>query len=146
MKKIAIVTGSNTGIGKQTAKRLAENGFMTIMACRSMDKGKQALEEIIRESEKGDIGNSLIVMELKLDDLTSVKAFSDNFKAKYKHLNVLVNNAGIFPQSFETTVQGFEQSFGVNYLAHFYLTLNLLDVMKDSNESRIINLASNAQQ
>jgi retinol dehydrogenase-14 len=138
-KKVAVVTGGNAGIGKQTAKRLAENGFHTILACRSVQKGIEAMNEI----NKGSISGLLEVVELELSDLASVQKFAEEIKKKYEQIDVLVNNAGVFMDKYEETPQGIEKTFAVNYLSHFYLTLLLLDAM--SKNGRIINVASQGQ-
>lgn len=136
--KICIVTGSNSGIGKRTALGLAKMGAKVIMACRSKKLGQEALEEIVAKS-----GNdSVELMILDLASIKSIHQFVKNFKSKYKHLHVLINNAGVHEITRTETLDGFELNFGTNYLGPFLLTNLLLDVIKSSAPSRIINVSS----
>mmetsp|Transcript_5689 Transcript_5689/g.7955 ORF Transcript_5689/g.7955 Transcript_5689/m.7955 type:complete len:281 (+) Transcript_5689:54-896(+) len=135
----AIVTGGNTGIGLQTSKELAKKGFHVIIGVRSDDKGKAAVKEIQTASN-----NSKVEYILDLDDLQSVRKFADSFRSKNVALHVLINNAGIMALPYEKTKDGFERQFQVNHLGHFLLTLLLLDILKKSSPSRIINVSSRA--
>eukprot|EP01084_Bolivina_argentea_P262705 444367_1 len=122
--KYAIVTGSNTGIGKETAKILYQQGCNVILACRNIEKAKSAKSDIINElqsSNKTSQG-TLTVMQLDLSSLKSVREFAMQFTSSYKQLNYLINNAGIMAlPKFSVTSQGYEKQFGVNHLSHFYL-------------------------
>lgn len=82
-------------------------------------------------------------MKLDLGDLNSVKDFIQEFKAKYKNIDTIINNAGIYLGK-GASAQGYEKIFATNYIAHFYLTTSLLPLMRDSPESRIINVSSAA--
>ena len=162
--KVAIVTGANSGIGKETAKVLAQHGCTVIMACRSQDKGKAAVEDIVRESAgahaagaAGNVKERLILMKLDLSSLQSVLEFSEAFTEKYKSkedkntningLDYLINNAGIMAlHEYRESKDGFEMQFATNHLGHWYLTQLLLPILKKNQKgARIINLSSYGQ-
>ena len=136
--KICIVTGSNSGIGKETAFALAEMGATVVMVVRNQEKGEKALAEIIEKS--GDKSVSLMLCDMSL--MASIRDFAREFKKKYSRLEVLVNNAGGEFSKREVTHEGFERTFAVDYLAPFLLTNELLDLLKVSAPSRIINVSS----
>lgn len=136
--KICLVTGANSGIGKETVMGLSRMGARVIMVCRNGKRGEAAKSEVIRKT-----GNS--TMELLLCDLSSlaqVRKLADEVLSKYNALHVLVNNAGTVSLTETTTVDGFETTLAVNYLAPFLLTNLLLDLVRASAPSRIINVAS----
>lgn len=136
--KVAIVTGSNTGIGFDTARMLAANGAKVIMAVRTPDKGEEAAEKIREKNVDAD----LLVSELDLADLASVKKFAEQFKSEFSSLDLLINNAGVMIPPYTKTKDGFELQFGTNHLGHFALTAHLLDVLKDTQNARVVNVAS----
>lgn len=136
--KKCLVTGANSGIGKATAAELAEMGATVVMVCRDREKGESVLSEIKKES-----GNDSI--ELMIADLSSLRAVRrlvDEFRAKHSRLHVLINNAGLFNVRRHVTVDGFEMTFAINYLAPFLLTNLLLDHLKAGAPSRIVNVSS----
>ncbi|XP_060800221.1 dehydrogenase/reductase SDR family member 13a.3 [Neoarius graeffei] len=134
--KTAVVTGANTGIGKATALELAKRGARVILACRSQEKAEAAAYDIRRES-----GNTAVLfMHLDLASLKSVRDFSEAFLKTEPKLDLLINNAGMIGAG--RTEDGFGMVFGVNHLGHFLLTLLLLDRLKASGPSRIINVSS----
>uniref|UniRef100_A0A3B4TGV1 Si:dkey-73n8.3 n=1 Tax=Seriola dumerili TaxID=41447 RepID=A0A3B4TGV1_SERDU len=135
--KTAIVTGANTGIGKETAKDLASRARV-ILACRSMARGEQAARDILREVK----GAKVVARQLDLADTKSICLFAENIYNE-KALHYLINNAGVAICPYATTVDGYEMQFGVNHL-HFFLTFLLLDLLKHSAPSRVINLSSAA--
>lgn len=136
--KVVIVTGANSGIGKETAKALAQEGAIVIMACRNAERAEQARGEIVSASANDKVS----VMALDLASLESVRSFVNAFQEKYDHLDVLINNAGLFPMTKQMTVDGFEMQFGVNHLGHFLLTDLLMPQLQTSDKARIINVAS----
>jgi len=136
--KVVVITGSNTGIGKETAVGLAALGMTTIMACRNQAKAEAAAEEVRRRSGNDDVH----VVALDLADLASVDACATEILSRWDRLDVLVNNAGGVWSAREETAQGFEQTFGVNHLGPFYLTALLRPRLEASAPSRIVNLAS----
>jgi len=134
-----MITGANTGIGKETARQLAALGTHVIMVCRNQEKGEQAKEEIIQATDNQDI--ELLICDLA--SLKDVKRFAEEFLQTHTNLHVLINNAGVFNMKRTTTQDGYESTFAVNYLAHYCLTELLLPLLKKSSPSRIINLSSN---
>ncbi len=140
--RVAIVTGANSGIGWDTARVLAQKGATVIMACRSMERGNSAAEKINALRPSGKI----VVMQLDLGDLNSVKAFAADFRAKYQRLDLLINNAGVMMPPYGKTKQGFEQQFGINHLGHFALTGLLLDMLNATPNARIVTVSSGAHR
>jgi NAD(P)-dependent dehydrogenase (short-subunit alcohol dehydrogenase family) len=140
--KVIIVTGANSGIGFEAAKEFARKGAQTILACRSMDRAEDALDEILAEIPNAPAE----IMELDLASLDSVRAFAAAFKAKYERLDVLVNNAGIMMVPYGTTEDGFERHFGTNHLGHFALTSLLLDLILGTPGARVVNVSSNGHR
>lgn len=134
--KTAIVTGSNTGIGKQTAIDLARRGARVILACRSRQRGEAALEEVKRESNS----NQVVFMQCDLGSLKSVRSFAENFLKTEPRLDLLINNAGVWLDG--QTEDGLGMMFGVNHIGHFLLTNLLLDRLKQCGPSRVVNVSS----
>jgi NAD(P)-dependent dehydrogenase (short-subunit alcohol dehydrogenase family) len=132
-----LVTGANTGIGRATVLELARRGGRVILACRSEEKTFPVLEQIRRG------GGSAEFLNLDLSDLSSVRTAASEFVGRGEPLHVLLNNAGVAGQR-EITKDGFEIQFGVNHLGHFLLTGLLLDHLKASAPSRIVNVSSEA--
>src|ERR1051325_9742402 len=138
--KVYLVTGANSGIGKETALALAKMGARVVMVSRDRARGEAALQEIKQQS-----GNT--ALELMLCDLSSQKPtrqFADEFKATHDGLDVLVNNAGVSLRKRTLTADGIEATFAINHLGYFLLTHLLLDLLKRSAPSRIVNVASDA--
>jgi len=136
--KIVMITGANSGIGKETARVLAERGATIIMICRNKERGEVALKELKKKTNSDKI-------ELILTDLTkpdTIHDAVDKFKEKYDRLDVLINNAGLILNERIITSEGYEKTFATNHLGHFLLTQLLLDVLKQSNPSRIVNVSS----
>ena len=159
-RSIAIVTGSNTGIGFETASSLVERGYLVllILACRDEEKGKMAATKINSKSTSitctstnRSLGGGEAIFEapLNLSSMTSVRTFCQHFSKKYSHLNILVNNAGI--NTCGTSNDGLELCFQTNFLGHFLLTNLLLNqLMRSQNKmengevesGRVVNLSS----
>jgi len=136
--KVVIITGSNKGIGKEAAKQIAKLGAKVYMACRSLDSANQAREEIIKET-----GNSnVFVRHLDLASPESIINFVDLFKNEESKLDVLINNAGLWTKEKKLTEINVEQTFAVNVLGHQLLTQLLLNELRNTVSSRIINTAS----
>jgi NAD(P)-dependent dehydrogenase (short-subunit alcohol dehydrogenase family) len=136
--KVVVITGANTGIGKETAVALAGMGAVTVLACRNPKKAEAAAAEV-RASTGSD---EVHVSDLDLADLASVRQCADDLRRRWDRIDVLVNNAGGIWSSRSETVQGFEQTFGVNHVGPFYLTALLLDHLGGSDGARIVNLSS----
>ncbi|XP_061390412.1 retinol dehydrogenase 13-like [Musca vetustissima] len=136
--KIVIITGCNTGIGKETALELARRGARIYMACRDYNRCEKARQDIIYETGNSKIFNR----RLDLSSLQSVREFAEQFKKEEERLDILINNAGIMATPRKLTVDGYEQQFAVNHLGHFLLTNLLLDHLKAAAPSRIIVVSS----
>ena len=136
--KNIIVTGANTGIGYEAALDFAKRGANLILACRNEKLGDEAVGKI-----KADSKNDNVQLELlDLSSLANTRAFAQRILAKWNRLDILVNNAGIAGVDHKLTADGFETHFQVNYLSHFLLSRLLLDLLKKSAPSRIINVSS----
>lgn len=140
--KVVVITGANTGIGKETAVDLARRGAKVYMACRSVERGEEALKEVIERSRSSDV----YFKPLDLASLKSVREFAAAFIAEEKRLDILINNAGIMACPKSLTEDGFEMQIGVNHMGHFLLTNLLLDMIVKSAPSRIVNVSSVAHK
>ena len=136
--KVVVITGSNIGIGKETAVGVATLGATTVLACRNQAKAAAAAAEVKRRSGNDDVQ----LVALDLADLATVRAAAEEIQSRWDGLHVLINNAGGTWSQRQLTAQGFEQTFGVNHLGHFYLTRVLLDRVQGSAPARIINVTS----
>ncbi|KAM4572377.1 retinol dehydrogenase 13-like [Odontesthes bonariensis] len=140
--KTILITGANTGIGKETAVDLAKRGARIILACRDMDRANKAAQDVRKRSGNDNV----IVKKLDLASLESVRHFAKDILANEQRLDVLINNAGVMSCPQWKTEDGFEMQFGVNHLGHFLLTNCLLDLIKKSAPSRIVNVSSLAHE
>lgn len=141
--RLAVVTGANSGIGKETARELARRGARVILACRDVDKGAAAAEEI-----GPDASGEVEVMRLDLADLSSVREFVGAFaQAGHDRLDLLICNGGVMmPPRRQETVDGFELQMGTNHLGHFALVGGLLDRCLATPGARIVAVSSNAHK
>ncbi len=140
--RVVIVTGSSSGIGYEAARVLAEKNATVVIAVRSLDKGKAAADKIMARHKSADIK----VMELDLANLKSVRKFSEAVKKKYSRLDLLINNAGVMIPPYSKTTDGFELQMGTNHFGHFALTGLLMDLLINTNDSRIVNVSSAAHR
>ncbi|MDX1797232.1 MAG: SDR family oxidoreductase [Candidatus Lokiarchaeia archaeon] len=140
--KICLITGANSGIGKETALALAKMNATVVMLCRNKKRGEKAQKEIIEQS--GNRNVDLILCDLS--SLEDINNFVSEFKNKYEKLHVLINNAGVMLKNRTISLDGFEMNFAVHLLGPFLLTNLLLDILKKSAPSRIINVASAAHK
>jgi NAD(P)-dependent dehydrogenase (short-subunit alcohol dehydrogenase family) len=131
------MTGGNSGIGVVAARELAAMGAEVVLACRDTDKTAEALK-VINASAK----TPAINLPVELANLQSVRDLAANFLERYDRLDVLINNAGVFPPKQRMTDDGFEMQMGVNHLSHFLLTNLLLDCLKASAPSRVVTVSS----
>ncbi len=138
----AIVTGSNTGIGFETALDLYQKGAKVYIACRNEGK---ALDAIKRMEAQGGTGE-LVYGHLDLASLSSVKEFSKKVLEAESSLSLLVNNAGIMIPPPSKTEDGFEVQFGVNFIGHFALTGHLFNLLESTKGSRVVTLSSIAHR
>ncbi|MDQ0115347.1 SDR family oxidoreductase [Paenibacillus harenae] len=140
--KTVIVTGANSGMGLATTIELAKLGAKVIMACRSEERGRQALEQA--RAASGSTAIELMLCDL--GSLASIRSFAEAYKEQYDRLDVLVNNAGVISLKRKTTKDGFESMIGVNHLGHFLLTHDLLEMLKAAPQGRIVNVSSGAHK
>lgn len=140
--RIVVVTGANSGLGYQTAMALARKGARVIMACRNLEKGEAARQDILAL-------NPLLepeVWQLDLASLLSVKAFAEKFNAAGSRLDILINNAGLMALPLGRTEEGFEMQFGVNHLGHFALSARLWQALSQTPGSRLVQVSSLAHK
>lgn len=140
--KTVLITGSNSGIGKEAAVSLATMGARVILTSRDRAKGRAALDEVRHRSGRDDV----LVGDLDLASLASVRRFADWALTEAPRIDVLVNNAGLMTGRRRVTADGFEEMFGVNHLGHFLLTNLLLDRLVASAPSRVVVVSSLAHR
>ena len=140
--KIVVVTGANSGLGKETTLELSRKHAKIFMACRNLTKAQNAFEEIKKEVPDADIQ----ILKLDLGDLNSIRSFSETLHQLTNHVDILINNAGIMATPYEKTKDEFEQQFGINHLGHFALTGLLLDLLKQTTQTRVVNVSSLAHK
>lgn len=140
--KVIIVTGANTGIGKEIARDLAKREAKVIMACRDMEKCENTRRDIVVESRN----KYVYCRPCDLASQKSIRDFVEQFKKEHEKLHILINNAGVMRCPKMYTQEGIELQFGVNHIGHFLLTNLLLDALKDSAPSRIVNVSSSAHR
>ncbi|TXT62461.1 MAG: Rhamnolipids biosynthesis 3-oxoacyl-[acyl-carrier-protein] reductase [Promethearchaeota archaeon] len=136
--KICIVTGANSGMGRETALALAIMGAQVIMLCRSKERGEKAREDMLKEAPHANL-------DLMLCDLASfseIRTFVKEFKSKYDKLHVLINNAGIYHSKYQESEDEIPMLLAVNHFAPFLLASLLESMLKQSAPSRIINVNS----
>lgn len=140
--KLCVVTGASAGIGKETALGLAKLGASVVLVCRDPERGETASREIKRISGS----DAVELMICDLSSQTSIRQFASEFKSRHDRLDVLVNNAGVFLRQRSQTEDGIESTFAINHLGYFLVTNLLLDLLKSSAPSRIVNVASAAHR
>ena len=137
--KLIVVTGANSGTGKEATRRLAAAGARVVMAVRTVAKGEQARDEILARQP----GAHLEVRRIDLADLGTVKEFADGLIADRTPVDVLINNAGVMaPPTRMTTADGFELQFGSNFLGPFALTMRLLPLVLAAPAPRVVTMSS----
>ncbi|KDR82950.1 hypothetical protein GALMADRAFT_238644 [Galerina marginata CBS 339.88] len=142
--KVVIVTGANTGVGKETAKALLTHNAKVYVAARSREKAEKAIEDL-----KTETGKEGIFLKLDLSDLKSVKASAEEFLSKETDLHILFNNAGVMATPIaDVTAQDYDLQFGTNVLGHFYFTKLLLPALlagaksSPDGKARVVNTSS----
>jgi NAD(P)-dependent dehydrogenase (short-subunit alcohol dehydrogenase family) len=140
--KICVLTGGTSGIGRATAFGLAQMGATVVVVGRNREKGNALLDEI-RTASGND---ALSFLEADLSSQDSIRQLAAEIQERYTHLDVLINNAGVFMFKNQATVDGLETTFAVNHLAPFLLTNLLLDLLKASAPARIINVDSDSHE
>ena len=140
--KTVLITGGNAGIGRATAIGLAQRGWRVVFTSRSIERAESAKKIIIESSSNREV-------EYILVDFTSIKQVkecAETFMKRFNNLDVLINNAGVCLPERRITPDGMEESFQINYLSHFILTNLLINMLRKSNDPRIINLSSAAHK
>lgn len=137
--RTALVTGANSGLGFEIARVLAGRGARVLLACRSAQRAEQALQRIRALHPGADLHH----LPLDLGDLASVRAAAEQ-AGREARLDLLINNAGVMAPPRRETADGFESQFGINHLGHFALTGLLLEKLRDTKGSRVVNVSSKA--
>ena len=140
--KVVIITGASSGIGFEASAKIAAMGSRVVMVARDVRRGEAAREAIRKRSGS----DAVDLLKCDVSSMAQVRALADQFRERYDRLDVLVNNAGSVKRRRETTVDGFEWTFAANYLGHFLLTNLLLDRLRASAPSRIVNVSSEAHR
>jgi retinol dehydrogenase 12 len=141
--KVVVITGGNSGIGKEAAVEIARQGAHVVIAARNPTKAASALAEI---ETRADAHGRVETIPIDLASFASVRAFADAFTAKHDRLDVLLNNAGLVLRKRDVTVDGHETQFQVNHLGHFLLTSLLHDALANGAPARVINVSSYAHR
>jgi len=136
--KISLVTGASGGIGLETARALASKGARVILGVRDQKKGKAAMDTITHNVPGADI----LLKELDLASLESVRTFANSFLAEFDQLNILIANAGVMCPPLQRTEEGFELQFGTNHLGHFVLVCKLVPALINASSSRVVMVSS----
>ena len=140
--RMAMVTGANAGIGRETVRGLAKAGMQVVLVCRDRERGEEALADV-----RNDTGNDRLTLLLAdLSSQASLRHLVQTYLKHFSQLHVLINNAGVICQERELTEEGIERQFAVNHLAPFLLTNLLLETLKQSAPARIITVSSQMHQ
>lgn len=137
-RSVVLITGGNSGIGKATAQALVARDYHVIIAARQQEKSLLVAQEIRDHTTRGEIE----ALPLDLASFDNIRHFSAQIRDRCPRLDVLINNAGLFTLKKELTRDGFEMQIGVNHLGHFLLTQQLLPLLQQSENGRIINVSS----
>ena len=140
--RVAVVTGANTGLGFETARVLARKGAEVVLAVRNTDKGADAARRITAAAP----GATVRVQRLDLGSLASVRDAAAELRESTPKIDLLINNAGVMYPPKQTTTDGFELQFGTNHLGHFAWTAQVLDLVLDVPDSRVVTVASLAHR
>jgi len=136
--RTVVITGANTGIGKETAMDLSRRGANIVILCRNVKKGEEAAEEI-RKHTKGQV----VVHEMDLSSLTSVRKCAATLNKTLEKIDILINNAGVMLTPEMRTDEGFELQIGTNHFGHFLLTNLLLPLLRKAGHgARIVVVSS----
>jgi NAD(P)-dependent dehydrogenase (short-subunit alcohol dehydrogenase family) len=140
--RTALITGANSGIGWETARVLGGNGAKVVLACRSRERGLEAVQRLNAACPNANA----TLLEMDLADLESVRESAARFDRDHDRLDLLINNAGLMATPKQRTAQGFEVQFGVNHLGHFALTGLLMPKLLETRGSRVVNVSSNGHR
>ena len=138
MSKNVLITGATDGIGKQAAIDLAKMDYHVIVHGRAEESVNQTIKDIGEETGKDDLKG----FSGDFESLSQVRELAQKINQSYDHLDILVNNAGIFQTEKQTTEDGFEKTFQVNYLSHYLFTRLLKSLLLKSDNARVVNVSS----
>ncbi|MFW6371183.1 MAG: SDR family NAD(P)-dependent oxidoreductase [Bacteroidota bacterium] len=139
--KTVIITGANSGIGKEASLKFAEAGYTVVMACRNLEKSKPVKEEVVERSKN----DKVLLEELDMSSFASIENFSDQIKTHFSKLDILINNAAYFNhgESYRLSADNTEITFATNVAGPFLLTTLLSPLLKKSDDARVLNASSN---
>lgn len=140
----ALVTGANTGLGKETTRVLALRGAHVTLACRNQEKAEQARQDIVESSHGAISDEQLDLLPLDLNSLAKTRESAETFNQRGQPLHLLINNAGIMIPMERRTEDDFEGHLGINHLAHFVFTNTLLESLQAAGQARVVALSSAA--
>jgi len=141
-EKVCLVTGGNSGIGKSVALGLAKMGATVVVVSRNKEKGETAVTDTVEKS-----GNKNVeLIQADMSSQNSIHQLVNEFRARHEKLHLLINNAGVYLTKRSETEDGLESTFAVNHLGPFLLTSLLVDILKASAPSRIVNVTSDAHK
>lgn len=140
--KLCVITGANSGIGFETARELARQGAFIVMVCRNEDKAEAAKQVILMETAGS--GVDIVLCDFSSQD--EIRKAAKEIISNYQKIDILINNHGFVASGYNETIEGLEETFGVNHIGYFLFTTLLLDTIEKSGKARIINIASEAHR
>lgn len=140
--RICVITGANSGIGQITAQALAKKGFDVVMLCRNLDKARPVQQAIQQQNPTVRID----LIQCDLARLASVREAARQVQEGVDHIDVLINNAGLYIDTAQYSPDGFELTFATNHLGPFLLTTLLLDHLRRGQDARIVTVSSDAHR
>jgi len=138
--KVCIITGATDGIGKEAALNLAKMGFTLGLVGRNTEKIAEAKSEIINTTHNQNV----TFFKADLSSMEQIRQLAIEIQTQFDHIDILLNNAGAYFSDYGKTEEGLENTFALNHLSYFLLTDLLLDTLKATPKSRIVNVASDA--
>ncbi|MEP0860276.1 MAG: SDR family NAD(P)-dependent oxidoreductase [Ignavibacterium sp.] len=137
-RRIVIITGANSGIGKAAAIKFASENHTVIMACRDLTRSENAFKQAQKLSANSDVH----LMRVDISSFKSIKKFAQEFKSKFNKLDILINNAAFFEhgkRGYQMSEDGIELTFATNTFGPFFMTELLKDFLSKSDDARILN-------
>ncbi len=136
--KICLITGGSDGLGLEAARQLAQKSFELILVGRNQQKLEKASQEIIKDTDNQNI----TALVADLSSPREIRKLSEDIHQRFEKIDVLINNAGEVFSSFSLTEEGLEKTIATNHFSYFLLTNLLLDLLKQAERARIVNVAS----
>ncbi len=140
--RICVITGANSGIGKITAQELARKGFDIVMLSRNLDKARPVQQEI----QSANPTQKIDLIPCDVASIASVRAAAKQVQDNYDHIDVLINNAGLYIAKEQYSPDGYELTFATNHLGAFLLTNLLLDLLRKGEDARVVTVSSEAHR